>query len=88
MVWFYAVFFPSFSNKLAPLDGLEKRVLFRLEDKHQLTIGPLKMAFGQGEVMQILYVEREFVVVTDVGSEAMYTVLDQVINGELPPFWY
>jgi hypothetical protein len=32
------------------------------------------MAFGQGEVMQILYVEREFVLVTDVGSEAVYAI--------------
>jgi hypothetical protein len=38
--------------------------------------------------MQILYFEREFVLVTDVGSEAIYTILQQVINGELPPLWY
>jgi len=88
MVWFYAMFIPSSSNKLALLDRLEKRVLFRWENKHQLTIGPLKMAFGQGEVMQILYVDREFVLVTDVGSEAIYTISHQVINGELPPLWY
>jgi len=88
MVWFYAVFIPSFSNKLAPLDGFEKRVLFRWENKHQLTIGPLKTAFGQGEVMQILYFVREFVLVTDVGSEAIYTTSHQVIDGKLPLLWY
>ena len=31
--------------------------------------------------MQILYVDREFVLVTDVGSEAIYTISHQVING-------
>jgi hypothetical protein len=43
------------------------------------------MAFCPESVMQFPNVKKEFALVTDPGSAAIYTMLHQIINGKLPP---